>query len=170
MPMKAKDVANYLLKHPMTAELVEDIKYTHDRIHPISNNHQKVLFLKMKKGEDGEPLQKGGDYLVDEKEPPEIMDFPTEMQVLVQGQERGRLVLSYFQGFEYCSSVTHGEDRIVRLNHIKCMCYNERMLQGGEAGLAPEQKGKGEKRDRSTPGSVGETKKKLNKSFNTVSG
>ncbi|KAK3275395.1 hypothetical protein CYMTET_16474 [Cymbomonas tetramitiformis] len=39
MPMKATDVTNYLLKHPMTAELVEDIVYTHDRIHPISNNH-----------------------------------------------------------------------------------------------------------------------------------
>ncbi|KAK3252963.1 hypothetical protein CYMTET_37766 [Cymbomonas tetramitiformis] len=151
MPMKATDVANYLLKHPMTAELVENIVYTHDRIHPISNNHQKVL--KMKKGADGEPLQKGGDdYLVDEKEPPEIMDFPTEMQVLVQGQERGKLVLSFFQGFEHCSSVTHGEDKIARLNRIKCMCYGERVLQGGEAGfITPDQKGKGEKRDRGHP-------------------
>ncbi|KAK3273671.1 hypothetical protein CYMTET_18098 [Cymbomonas tetramitiformis] len=90
--------------------------------------------------------------------------------VLVQGQERGKLVLSFFQGFEYCSSITHGEDKIARLNHIKCMSYGERMLQGGEAGHTPDQKGKGEKRDRSTPGSVGMTKKNLNRSFNTVSG
>ncbi|KAK3264017.1 hypothetical protein CYMTET_27215 [Cymbomonas tetramitiformis] len=125
----------------------------------------------MKKGEDGEPLQKGGDaYLTDEKEPPQIMSFPTEIQVLVQGQERGKLTLSFFQGFGYCSSTTHGEDKIARPNHIKCMCYGERMLQGGEASLTPDQKGKGEKTDRSTPGSVGMTKKKLNRSFNNVSG
>ncbi|KAK3238253.1 hypothetical protein CYMTET_51720 [Cymbomonas tetramitiformis] len=132
MPMKAVDVAGHLLKHPMTTHLVEAIVYTHDRIHPISNNHHKVLFLKMKKGEDGEPLHKGGDgYLTDEQEPPEIMAFPTEIQVLVQGQERGKLVLSFFHGFEYCSSSTHGEDTIARLNHISCMCYGERMLQAG---------------------------------------
>ncbi|KAK3244791.1 hypothetical protein CYMTET_21604 [Cymbomonas tetramitiformis] len=134
-------------------------------------NTRQVLFLKMKKGEDGEPLQKGGDdYLTDEKEPPEMMSFPTEIQVLVQGQERGKLVLSFFQGFEYCGSATHGEDTIARLGHIKCMCYGDRMLQGGEVSLTPDQEGKGEKRDRSTLGSGGMTKKKLNRSFNNVSG
>ncbi|KAK3238288.1 hypothetical protein CYMTET_51690 [Cymbomonas tetramitiformis] len=136
-------------------------------------NTRQVLFPKMKKGEDGEPLQKGGDdYLTDEKEPPEIVSFPTEIQVLVQGQERGKSVLSFFQGFEYWSSATHGEDKIARLNHdnIKCMCHGEMMLQSGEASLTPDQKGKGDKRDRSIPGSGGMTKKRLNRSFNNVSG
>ena len=225
MQMKATDVAGYFLKHPMTTHLVEEIVYTHDRIHPISNNHQKVrvhvflqltkdrassqstprfqqthqsnntryknsrkvpkghtkkakkagrmgnlkqvLFLKMKKGEDGEPLQKGGDgYLTGEGEPPEIMAFPTEIQVQVQGQERGKLFLSFFHGFEHCGSATHGEDKVARLNHICCMCYSERMLQAGAESRTPDSRGKGEKRERSTPGSVGMTKKKLNSSFN----
>ncbi|KAK3289665.1 hypothetical protein CYMTET_2935 [Cymbomonas tetramitiformis] len=134
-------------------------------------NARQVLFLKMKKGEDDERSQKGGDgYLTDEQEPLEIMAFPTEIQVLVQGQERGNLVLSFFHGFEYCSSATHGEDTIARLNQISCMCYGERMLQAGGESLTSDPKGKGEKRDRSTPGSGGMTKKRLNKSFNKVGG
>ena len=125
----------------------------------------QVLFLRMKKG-----LTKGGDDYEDEDhEEPLIMNFPTSIDVEHQGNFRGKLLLSFFNGFEYCSSVTHEGDDIARLNHIKRMCYGERKMQEAAESSTPVFDKKGSKRGRSTPGTGDKTKKKLTADFSTVS-
>ena len=94
----------------------------------------QVLFCKMMP-----KLEKGGDGSLDKNEKPAaILNFPTE--IVVGG--RGKLLLTYFNGFTRCGSDLH-TTRESRMNHIKCMCYQERKF---EEGAEAETSSRGSKR------------------------
>ncbi|KAK3270146.1 hypothetical protein CYMTET_21443 [Cymbomonas tetramitiformis] len=87
----------------------------------------QVLFLKMRS-----KLEKGGDGSVNPKDktkPADILSFPTELML----PPRGKLLPTYFNGFNHCNSPMHNTPES-RMNHIRCMCDQERLASGLEEG------------------------------------